>query len=733
MTIITAKNISIREGSSGAWEYKKGNDSNYTLISTYPITLENSNTSTQTCIVSFESNLTVISANHYFIIGSENIRIEGNNKIITTSNLNGDFTVYGLFQNGSFSGGIAQSNIEIKDMKYYNSINLQLQSNHGYFLQQGFGYSSTGGITGLKISNLINHGNINNNGCGGIGPISHGSVEIKNCITYGQIYGQNEIFGSCGGLFADYSFVAGDEVWIENCLNYGNINSQNCGGIFGPTSFRINKKTTISKCINFGEINGISCGGIFAPFCVRHISTTTLYDDNIIFDCSDCINYGVINNYRCSGIFGVENFKYDTVGINTRVANKFKVTNCYNHGEFKNFGDCCGIIGFGSFESPGAVSNYFELLIIQNSYNFSNILNSTQSGIISKLHQNVNINVLGKVKNCYSVTSGITENGIFVNEYSYPIGITFEDNNVTSTWNDAVAESTLLNFATQNNNFNNYNIDNVDWIQVSPGVPYVLACFNQSIYENTYANKLPGDIIDPSTPPPMATYSLVGKNSNFINFDPIEKTITILNGAPSGAFKVIIHQVQNNIYNNIYNTMLVSINIIAICFGENTLLPIITENKKVTYKRIKDIKIGEIMMTEYHGLKKIKYIYHKKIQNVSNYQNKNKDKLYVLKKQDYPELIQDLVLTGGHPILVNLNFSFNEMLKNPDMFLRNFYRLETYKNKKAVDFDCDGVYDIYNVILENNNKYNKYPIRINGILTESCEEYLYNKLYKIMK
>lgn len=733
MSNITGSSIYIKEeGASGSWFFKVDNVLTYTKCN-FPISIFNGNTAT-TCMVQFETDLTVTSGNHFFDLKTQKIRIEGNNKKIKALQITTSFSVKGLFNNYFLIYGVEQghNDIEIKDLEYFNPGNLTLSEGHGYFTQPSFGIN----VLRNKFSNLINNGNINNNYCSGIfgnSSFRSSQIEVKKCINRGTVGGNNY----CGGIFGPNSlrnnlsstFTTSEnyDSLIEDCINYGAINAVHSGGIFGRYCLKPFFYTCIKKCINFGDINGTNSGGICGYLTGGLVNYYKPNDDDILLEFTCCYNYGKINNLQSSGLLAdFSNFYQTKKNI------IFKISACYNYGQFSSQNSherVAGIMSLNYVWDTAPLANKSKL-IIENSYNVADLsVNNKAGGIISHLHT-YDVRNSVEIKNCYSVTPGNTTNGIIYSSSHYTNWIV-QDNNVTSTWDDTVAENTLLNFATANNNFNNYNIDNVDWIQVSPGVPYVLACFNQSIYENTYANKLPGDIIDPSTPPPMATYSLVGKNSNFINFDANDKTITISNDAPSGTFKVIIHQLANNTY----NTMLVSINIIAICFGENTLLPIITENNQVKYNRIKDIKIGDVIMTEYHGPKKIKYIYHKKIQNVSNYQNKkkNKDKLYVLKKQDYPELIEDLVLTGGHPILVNLNFSCSEMLKKPDMFLRNFYRLETYKNKKSVDFDCDGVYNIYNVILENNNKYNKYPIRINGILTESCEEYLYNKLYKIMK
>jgi hypothetical protein len=529
----------------------------------------------------------------------------------------------------------------------------------------------------------------------------------------------------CGGIFASNFLVNNQGISsVENSINFGEINSAQSGGIIAGQSFEIGNFVKVSKCINFGNINGSFSAGIVSEGI--KITATNIGYTGTLFELTDCYNVGNLNNNNTSGIVNKILSEYNV--NNTNIF--FKISNCYNIGTFGSFNNVSGIVGRTAFEDVGKDINY-DFLIIENCYNVSNILNVNQTGIFG-LYNSGPWNIKLKIKNCYSVTNSNTQNAIHDSAQTNIGNLNLENNNTTTIWNDSIAESTLINIARLNNNYNNYNISPsvVAWIQTSPNTPYVLSSFNTSIFNSIYNNKLVGEIINANSPVPMATYSLVGKNSVKILYDELNNTILIENDAPVGTYKIIIHQVLPD---STYNTMLVTITVIAICFGDNTLLPIVVKNEnkcKIVYKKIQEISVGEYVMTEYHGPKKIKYIYHEKIQNVPNGENQKKlnNKLYLLKKEKFPELIEDLVLTGNHSILVKLNhLNIQAMTKNPEMYLRNYYRLETYKNKKAEDYFFDGVFNIYNVILENNNKYVKYPIRINGILSESCEEYIYHK------
>ena len=295
---------------------------------------------------------------------------------------------------------------------------------------------------------------------------------------------------------------------------------------------------------------------------------------------------------------------------------------------------------------------------------------------------------------------------------------------MTTEWLSVDASLTLHGVAQQQNSWQDYNLmgQEVYWIETQVGFPFVLSKFNNLQFSGTtFQQSQDGEILLENTSNLQnATYEIIGENKKFFIYN--HPSLKIKSNSPVGTYKLVIYQKNEN---NTYNSTVITIIVLAVCLGENSILPTVSNDMKIIYKRIKELSTNDIIMTEYSGPKKIKYIYHEKIKNVSNCHSKVKDKLYVLRTQDYPELKEDLILTGRHPILVNHNFSSNEIIKNNHKFTRNFFRLETYKNKKSIDFNVEGVFDIYNIVLENNFIGKRYPIRVNGILTESLSEYDY--------
>ena len=101
-----------------------------------------------------------------------------------------------------------------------------------------------------------------------------------------------------------------------------------------------------------------------------------------------------------------------------------------------------------------------------------------------------------------------------------------------------------------------------------------------------------------------------------------------------------------------------------------------------------------------------------------------KNRLYRLSREKYPELFEDLILTGCHSILVD-EFAENERSATRrllgDIYLTdNFYRLPACVDQRASLYEHSGTHSIYHIALENHDYYMNYGIYANGLLVESC-------------
>ena len=161
------------------------------------------------------------------------------------------------------------------------------------------------------------------------------------------------------------------------------------------------------------------------------------------------------------------------------------------------------------------------------------------------------------------------------------------------------------------------------------------------------------------------------------------------------------------------------------CFKEGT--KILTDKG---YIPIENLKIDDLVLTYKYNYKAIKIIGNSKINHPAIQNNRIKNQLYVYKKENNPELIEDLVITGGHSILLD-RLSDNDFFKNNPMFgkeiymIDNKYRLLSCIDENASVFEEPGIYNIYHLSLESEDENQAYGIYANGLLVESCSaEYL---------
>ena len=122
-----------------------------------------------------------------------------------------------------------------------------------------------------------------------------------------------------------------------------------------------------------------------------------------------------------------------------------------------------------------------------------------------------------------------------------------------------------------------------------------------------------------------------------------------------------------------------------------------------------------------------KYIHHK---DFARYP----DRLYQLTKNNYPELFEDLVITGRHCILLdNISKYQKSLINNYNKidYIDNKILLPCFLDKKSSIYKKLGVYAIYHFALENTNVNKKYGVYANGLLVESCSIKICNIFSKL--
>ena len=297
------------------------NINNASFISyTWPLTIASLDTLPIT--ITFIENIvasSITSQDNYFIIGSDNIIIDGGNYTIDMTN-----STYGLIFNSNNPSNNGYSNITIQNISVIGTH--IIGSGNGGICNRFFGKNATnnniiycsnsqiihdsGGICGSNfaqggtgtISYCTNSGIIRDNNCGGICGDNCGSdnghVTITNCSNSGTFGGGNRSGGICG---SDCGIRNGN-ISISYCSNSADIISNYSGGIAGNL-FGFNSPTlcSIIDCTNTGNIIGINAGGI----CGAEVGYTNTISTNI--NITNCSSTGIItgpNASTCGSICG---------------------------------------------------------------------------------------------------------------------------------------------------------------------------------------------------------------------------------------------------------------------------------------------------------------------------------------------------------------------------------------------------------------------------------------------
>jgi hypothetical protein len=150
------------------------------------------------------------------------------------------------------------------------------------------------------------------------------------------------------------------------------------------------------------------------------------------------------------------------------------------------------------------------------------------------------------------------------------------------------------------------------------------------------------------------------------------------------------------------------------------------------YVPVEQLKNGTLVKTSVHGYKPVVLLAHGTIEN-PGHDERTENRLYKCSTSNYPELKDDLYITGCHSIL---EFPITEKQKEDTiqhlgrLFLtENKYRLMACVDERAVPWNSKGIYTIWHFALENNDEKMNYGVYANGgLLVETCSiNFLKNK------
>lgn len=179
----------------------------------------------------------------------------------------------------------------------------------------------------------------------------------------------------------------------------------------------------------------------------------------------------------------------------------------------------------------------------------------------------------------------------------------------------------------------------------------------------------------------------------------------------------------------------------SIPVGFSTVLPPIPCFKRGSkiltskgYVPIENLNKGDFVKTMNNGYLPICMIGKKSLAHDA-VKERIKNQLYVCPRSKYPELFEDLIITGCHSILIE-EFEEGEEEKTievlGDIFVTDDrYRLPACVDKRAIVYDKPGIYTIYHLALENPDYYMNYGIYANGLLVETCSKRYLKELSKM--
>ena len=215
-------------------------------------------------------------------------------------------------------------------------------------------------------------------------------------------------------------------------------------------------------------------------------------------------------------------------------------------------------------------------------------------------------------------------------------------------------------------------------------------------------------------------YSLDG-GSTFTALSPVDSMSPItISGLSERVNYVLVLRAVNT---NGEGTASAPVYLRYMCFLEGTkILCFDPETQQEVERPIETLRRGTLVKTTYSGYKAVDTIGTSKIYNPAN-SMRSLNRLYKCSKENYPELKEDLFITGCHSILVQelteeeraLSLELQGKIYATD----RLYRLIAAADKRAEPHASEGVFNIWHLALENTNYYFNYGIYANGLLVET--------------
>jgi hypothetical protein len=171
----------------------------------------------------------------------------------------------------------------------------------------------------------------------------------------------------------------------------------------------------------------------------------------------------------------------------------------------------------------------------------------------------------------------------------------------------------------------------------------------------------------------------------------------------------------------------------VICFKEDSKILVLQDGVE-TYVPIQSLQKGNLVKTSRDGYKAIWAIGYSTLSNPGT-DERIKDRLYRCSKENYPEVTEDLYITGCHSILVD-ELTDIQRKEIQDQFKKIYvtdqkYRLPACIDTRAVPYQEEGIFKIWHLALEHTDYFMNYGIYANGLLVETTSKRFLKELSKM--
>jgi hypothetical protein len=161
----------------------------------------------------------------------------------------------------------------------------------------------------------------------------------------------------------------------------------------------------------------------------------------------------------------------------------------------------------------------------------------------------------------------------------------------------------------------------------------------------------------------------------------------------------------------------------ASCFSEDTKILCLNYHLNEEYIPVKNLKKGDLVKSYLHGYRKINIMCQGLLKNNIN---EFRSCMYKMKKTEENGLIDDLIITGGHSIMID-ELTKEEYDKTNKIWkiyqVDNKYLLMAGISNKFEQIQGDEIFKYYHFSLENDgNPDSRYGVFANGVLVETPSE-----------